>query len=222
MKSKIVTMVLLATASVTFGQSTTDTNCTVNGQMVNCKSTTTNPTPPTGGWLSGLNKTLAANREKANANHDQQAQNAQQTQLSPDAIRELFAQEKQARDAKDTVDFVYCRQNLKSDITDSDGKQKSCADVIAYTKAFCSVNPNEDRCTLARSKVEVEKAFAALAEDYNTDPRRKKKDVQEYFDSRFAKLTRWGCMSFPDMTLPQRDGTAHPCPDALEAGSQTR
>jgi hypothetical protein len=40
----------------------------VNGQMANCTSTTTNPTPPSGGWLAGVNKALAANRAKAEAN----------------------------------------------------------------------------------------------------------------------------------------------------------
>ncbi|MGC1615444.1 MAG: hypothetical protein WA736_12215 [Candidatus Acidiferrum sp.] len=211
-----------ALSSAQTKQSQTDTNCTTSpdygvGRTTNCTSTTT-AAPPAGGWLTGVNKALAANRAKAEANKDQKAQQA--GQLSPEAIKELFAEEKQEKDAKDTVDFIYCRQNPKSGVTDSDGKPKTCADVIEYARAFCLVNPEVERCTLARSKAEVQKAFAALAADYNTDPRRKKKDVQEYFDSEYAKLTRWGCMSFPEMTLPQRDGTLHPCPDAPDTTPQ--
>ena len=187
--------------------------------------------PPSGGWLTGVNKALTANREKAEANRNQNAQNGQQApQLSAEAIKELLAEEKNERESKDTVDVIYCRQNPKGSITDFEGKLKTCAEVIAYTKAFCLVNPNAERCTLAKSKVEVEKAFSVLSEDYKTDPRRNKKDAQMYYDSLFAKLTKWGCMSFPDMILPpQRDGTSHPCPDAPEpaplhadAGSQNK
>jgi hypothetical protein len=74
-----------------------------------------------------------------------------------------------------------------------------------------------------------DKAFSVLSEDYKTDPRRNKKDAQMYYDSLFAKRTKWGCMSFPEMTLPQRDGTSHPWPNAPEpaplhadAGSQNK
>jgi hypothetical protein len=231
MKSKLIAVALIATAWPAFAQeSTTNTNCMVNGQTVNCTSTTTNPTPPSGGWLTGVNKALAANRAKAEANRDQGTQNPQQSpQISPEAIKELLAEEKQERENKDTVDFIYCRQNPKAGVAGSEGKPRTCADVIEYTKAFCLVNPTLDRCALARSKAEVEKAFAVLAAHYNStgDKDRKRKDTQDYFDWEFAKLTRWGCMSFPDMTLPQRDGTLHPCPNAPEtalshadAGSQ--
>jgi len=214
MKSKIMFAALFVTAFPTFGQqSTTNTNCMVNGQMVNCTSTTTPPAPS---WNDTFNK-YRNMFGKHDSDQPKAATPADAGQLSPEAIKELFAEEKQVKDAKDTVDFIYCRQNPKSGITDSEGKPKTCADVIAYTKAFCLVNPEVERCTLAKSKADVEKAFVVLADDYNTDPRRKKKDVQEYFDSEFAKLTRWGCMSFPDMALPQRDGTMHLCPDAPES-----
>jgi hypothetical protein len=162
---------------------------------------------------------LAANRARAEAKRDQNAQQAQQGQLSQQAMKQLLAEEKKERENKDTVDFIYCRQNQKGSISDYEQKQKTCADVIEYTKAFCLVNPEVERCTLARSKAEVEKAFASLVDDYKTDPRRNKKDTQMYFDSLFAKLTKWGCMSFPDMTLPQRDGTSHQCPSAPEPAS---
>ncbi len=223
MKSKIVAVLLFATASSTFGQqSTTDTNCNVNGQQVNCTSTTTTPTPPTGGWLTGVNKAMAENRARAEANRSQNPQNVQQSQLSPEAMKEPLAEEKRERDAKDTVDFIYCRQNPKTNVTDSEGKSKACADVIEYAKAFCLVNPDVERCTLAKTKTEVMKAFSVLSEDFNSERRRNKKDVQMYYDSLFAKLTKWGCMSFPDMILPQRDGTTHSCPSAPEAGPQTK
>lgn len=214
MRSRILLLALFVTAFPAFGQQsgTTDTNCQVNGSQINC---TSQHVPS---WDETYNKyrNLLGKRD---SDQPKNAAPADAGQLSPEAIKELFAQEKQQREAKDTVDFIYCRQNPKSGITDSDGKPKTCADVIEYTKAFCLVNPELERCTLAKSKTEVQKAFAALAEDYNTDPRRKKKDVQEYFDSQFAKLTRWGCMSFSDMSLPQRDGTMHLCPDAPEPAS---
>jgi sarcosine oxidase delta subunit len=231
MKPVMMAVALCVTAWPVFGQqSTTDTSCYVNGRLVNCTSTTKTEPPPSGGALEGINKALAERRAKADANRNQNAQNVQQTpQLSAEAIKELLAEEKQERESKDTVDYIYCRQNPKGSMTDSEGKSKACTEVIEYTKAFCLVNPGVERCTLAKSKAEVDKAFSVLSEDYKTDPRRNKKDAQMYYDSLFAKLTKWGCMSFPDMTLPQRDGTSHPCPNAPEpaplhadAGSQNK
>jgi hypothetical protein len=187
MKSALVALALFVTAWPLFGQqSTTDTNCYVNGQMVNCTSTTKTEPPPSGGALEGINKALAERRAKAEANRNQNAQNAQSSQLSAEAIKELLAEEKQERESKDTVDYIYCRQNRQSSIKDFEGKPKTCADVIEYTKAFCLVNPSVERCTLAKSKAEVEKAFSVLSEDYKTDPRRNKKDAQMYYDSLFA------------------------------------
>jgi hypothetical protein len=162
---------------------------------------------------------LAERRAKAETNRNQNAQNAQSSQLSAKAIKELLAEEKQERESKDTVDYIYCRQNRQGTIKDFEGKPKTCADVIEYTKAFCLVNPSVERCTLAKSKAEVDKEFSVLSEDYKTDPRRNKKDAQMYYDSLFAKLTKWGCMSFPDMTLPQRDGSSHSCPNAPDPAS---
>jgi hypothetical protein len=217
-KVALVLVAVIFTASTASAQTQTDTNCTTSpdygaGRTTNCTSTTT--APPSGGVLEGINKALAANRAKAEARRDQGGVQ-QAPQLSPEAIKELLAEEKKEKESKETVDFIYCRQNPKGGITDFDGKPKTCADVIEYAKAFCLVNPGVERCTLAKSKAEVEKAFSVLSEDYKTDPRRNKKDAQMYYDSLFAKLTKWGCMSFPDMTLPQRDGTSHPCPDAPE------
>jgi hypothetical protein len=214
-----ITKVFLILAAVFFTASTasaqtTDTDCTTNGYHTNCTSTT--QPPPSGGWLTGVNKAMAANRAKSEANRNQNAQGQQTSQLSPEAIKELVAEEKKEREAKDTVDFIYCRQNPKESVTDSEGKLKTCADAVEYTKAFCSVNPEADRCTLAKSKAEVGKAFAALVDEYNANAHRNKPYEQAYFGEKFAKLTKWGCMSFPDMTLPQRDGASHSCPSAPE------
>ncbi|HET9803491.1 MAG TPA: hypothetical protein VFP96_09650 [Candidatus Acidoferrum sp.] len=221
-RAALVLIVVLFTSALLSAQTQTDTNCTTSpdygaGRTTNCTSTTT-AAPPSGGWLTGVNKALAANRAKAEANKDQKAQ--QGGQLSPEAMKELLAEEKREREAKDTVDYIYCRQNANGTLTDFEGKPRTCAEVIAYTKAFCLVNPTVERCTLAKSKAEVEKAFSALSEDYKNDPRRNKRDVQMYFDSLFTKLIKWGCMSFPDMTLPQRDGTLHICPDAPDTTAQ--
>jgi sarcosine oxidase delta subunit len=219
-KVSLILVAVMFTASTASAQTQTDTNCTTSpdygaGRTTNCTSTTT-PPPPSGGVLEGINKALAANRAKAEAKRDQNTQQAHQAQLSQEAIKELLAEEKKEREAKDTVDFIYCRQNPKGNITDSEGKLKTCADAIEYTKAFCSVNPEVERCTLAKSKVEVEKAFAALVDEYNTNTHRNRNWEQAYFGEKFAKLTKWGCMSFPDMTLPQRDGASHVCPNAPE------
>jgi hypothetical protein len=129
-------------------------------------------------------------------------------------VKAFLAEEKATRDAKDTVDFIYCRQNPKGSVAD-DGKQKPCAEVIEYTKAFCSVNPAEDRCNLARSREEVQKAFAALVDEYTTNTHKNRNWEQSYFSEKFVKLTKWGCMSFPDMVLPQKEGM-HACPNAPE------
>jgi hypothetical protein len=216
MKSKLMALSFFVLASPAFGQqggTTTTCNKGVGDQVV-CKTEETS----SGGWLTGVNKALAANRAKADANRQQGPQNVQQSQLSPEAIKELFAQERQERDAKDTVDYIYCRQNPNNGITDSDGKPKTCADVIDYTKAFCAVNIEDGRCKLAKSRAEVLKAFASLLDGYNSE---KHKDKEHpYYAEQAAKLTRWGCMSFPDLVLPQIDGDTHSCPNApAEAGA---
>jgi len=218
MKTSLIAVALFLAAWPTLGQeSKTHTNCYVNDQWIDCSSTTRTSPPPSGGFWGGLNKAMADRRAKADTNRDQNAQQA--PQLSPEAIKELLAEEKKEREAKDTVDFIYCRQNPKSGITDSEGKRETCAEVIEYTKAFCSVNPEVERCNLAKSKAEVEKAFAALVDEYTTNTHRNRDWEQRYFAEKFAKLTKWGCMSFPDMTLPQRDGTLHACPSAPEPTS---
>jgi sarcosine oxidase delta subunit len=217
MKTVMITVGLFLMALPTFGQqSTTDTDCTVNDQRINCTSKTKTEPPPPEDFFTEFKRHQAEKRARAEANRDPQAE---QAKLSQEAMKERLAEEKKEREAKDTVDFIYCRQNPKGGITETEGKLKTCADIIDYTKAFCSVNPEVERCTLAKSKPEVEKAFAALVDEYNTNAKRNKKWEQAYFGEKFAKLTKWGCMSFPDMVLPQRDGGMHPCPNAPEAAT---
>jgi len=204
-RGAILFLVLLVAACTAFGQQTgTTTECekSYDGDKMTCKTT---PTPPT------LAEIL---RPKKHTDQPQTVVAAAPSGLSPEAVKAFLAEEKATRDAKDTVDFIYCRQNPKGNFTDNE-KQKACADVIEYTKAFCSVNPTEERCTLARSREEVQKAFAALVNQYNSDPHRSRPWEQSYYGESFAKLTKWGCMSFPDMVLPQKEGT-HACPNAPE------
>jgi len=190
-------------AGQAFGQqSGTTTECEDKYNGMTCKTT---PNPPSIGEL--LNRNL--NRK----NPQPAAAPATSSGLSPEAVKAILAEQKAERDAKDTVDFLYCRQNAKGSVTNGE-TQRPCADVIEYTKAFCSVNTDAERCNLAKSKAEVEKAFTALLSEYNANPRHNKSWEQSYFGEKFSKLTRWGCMSFPDMTLPQRDGASHACPNA--------
>src|SRR5579884_1806203 len=120
MKWKIVAVGLFLAACPTFGQQagTTTTCKKLLDDRVVCE---TEQTPL--GALDAINKALADRRAKAEARREQNAQNVSQpAQLSPEAIKELLAEEKKEREAKETVDFIYCRQNPKSSITNSDGK----------------------------------------------------------------------------------------------------
>lgn len=202
-RGAILVLFLLVAACTAFGQqSGTTTECEKSINGMTCKTT---PNPPT------LAEIL---RPKKHTDQPQTAVAAAPSGLSPEAVKAFLAEEKATREAKDTVDFIYCRQNPKGNVTD-DEKQKACAEVIEYTKAFCSVKPAEDRCNLARSRDEVQKAFAALVDEYTTNTHKNRNWEQSYFSEKFAKLTKWGCMSFPDMVLPQKEGT-HPCPNAPE------
>ncbi len=98
-KVALVVVAVIFTASTASAQTQTDTNCTTSpdygaGRSTNCTSTTT--PPPSGGVFEGINKALAANRAKADANRNQNAQ--QPPQLSAEAIKELLAEEKQERE----------------------------------------------------------------------------------------------------------------------------
>ncbi|GEM_PF-3554475 len=206
MKWTMLAVAVFLTACPTFGQqASTTTTCDKDvGDHVVCK---TEQTPPT------LAEILSP---KKHAAQPQPVATAAPTGLSPEAVKAFLAEQKGMQEAKDTVDFIYCRQNPKGTITDSNGQPRVCGDVLAYTKAFCSVNPQAERCTLAKSKAEVERAFAALLNQYNSDNHRSRPWEQSYYGERFAKLTKWGCMSFPDMVLPGPDGSSHSCPDAPE------
>ena len=207
-RGAILVLFLLVAACTTFGQqSGTTTECEKVLDKMTCKTTPTPPTP------SGLGEIFRPKKEK-DTDQPQTVVAAAPSGLSPEAVKAYLAEEKAMQDAKDTVDFIYCRQNPKSNVTDNE-KQKACADVIEYTKAFCSVNPTEDRCTLARSREEVQKAFAPFVNQYNSDPHRSRPYEQSYYSERFAKLIKWGCMSFPDMVLPEKEGT-YACPNAPE------
>ena len=164
MKSAMMALALFVTACPALGQQsgTTNTNCQVNGNQMNC---TTQHVPT---WDETFNKWR--NLGKRDSDQSKAAPTAPTggaPQLSPEAIKELLAEEKKERESKDTVDFIYCRRNPNGSMADSEGQLRTCADTIEYTKAFCSVNPEVERCTLAKSKAEVEKAFTALVNEYN-------------------------------------------------------
>ncbi|HEY0703112.1 MAG TPA: hypothetical protein VGD60_10120 [Candidatus Acidoferrales bacterium] len=208
MKKTVLAIALLLIADATFcQQNTTNTDCEVNGQHVNCTSTTTNSTPPGGGALAGVNKAMAANRERVDANRARRAQLAQQSNANADL--------KQAEENRVLVNIVYCRQNATGSVTAGDGQVKSCPDELAYAKAGCAVMPAMDLCKVFMSRAQVEKMFADLAEKFRNDPRAKKHDCQMYYDSLFRTQTKWACLSFPETKWPLRDGTYQPCPTPL-------
>jgi hypothetical protein len=191
---------------------TTNTNCNINGQWVNCTSTT--QPPPSGGAAQGIKDALDAHAARVAASAP--ARIAEE-KLRQDQATAAAAQK--ARNDKETAQFLYCRQNPSKE-TVVDGVTKSCADFIEYEKASCLVNPGKDICNLARSKAEVEKAFADLTDKFHSDhPNRR--STQLYYESLYAKTTRWACMSFPDMTVPQWGGGQHACPDAPAAPAVT-
>ena len=197
---------LLIAIPVFAQQSTTNTDCNVNGQQVNCTSTTTTQAPPSGGAVAGVNKALAANRERADANRALRAQQAQQAKAP--------AELKLAQENRSVVNIVYCKQNAAGSVSLGDGHVKPCTDELAYSKTECTVNPSIDFCKLFMSHADMEKAFADLAEEFKYDPRAKKHDCQMYYDSLFQAQTRWACSRFPETKWPLRDGTSHPCPNA--------
>ena len=202
---RITGMALLFLSVAAFGQTqqsqqATVTDCKTNPWGMSCE-TKTAPTPYT------FNDFMAQ-LHRYSGSHPSDAPSI------GDAIKEIFAEQEREKEKTDTVIFLYCRANPQKDVT-NDGQRQSCTDVLEYTKAFCLVNTDDDRCTLAKSKAGVTEAFAKLSSEYrDEDPKQNKKSIQAYYDPLFRKLIKWGCMSFPDMTLTQRDGTPYPCPDA--------
>lgn len=197
LKIALLAIGFFAASSVFGQQSTTNTNCQANGGSINCTSnTTTNDPPPDP--LAGFNKAMADYRARMEANRSRRAQ------------AKTDADARQAIEDRAKINIVYCKHNSGAVPTD-EGTTRSCADELAYEKAFCSVKPDSDRCQLLASRAEFEKAFAELAEKYKYDPRANKKDCKMYYDSLFSKLRSAACLSYPDMQTPLRDGTLQPC-----------
>jgi len=189
MKTTSVAIAFLLIAGSAFAQqSTTNTDCNINGQQVNCKSTTTTSPPPSSGALTGVNKAMADNRERADANRALRAQQAQQAKAD--------AELKHAQENRAMVNIVYCRQNVTGSVTTGDGQVKSCTDELAYAKAECTVNPAIDLCKLFMSRAEMEKTFADLAEEYRNDHPNRHSN-QMYYDSLFQTQRKMGLLKFP-------------------------
>jgi hypothetical protein len=186
-----------------FGQQgTTHTDCNVSGsgQSIDCTSKTDVP-PPSPADVS--NKNMA----------DWRARQAQAQ--AANRARRADAEAKQTLENQAEVNMVYCKQNPAGSVTTSEGKDRSCADELAYEKAFCVVNSAADRCNLPASEAEVEKAFADLIEKYKNDPGAKRHSTQMYYESLFVKLRESGCRSFPEMTLPIWGKPDEPCSKAF-------
>jgi len=206
MKSAVMGLAISLIAMSAFAQqSTTNTDCNINGQQVNCTSTTTTPPPPTGGALAGVNKALADSRERADANR---VLRAQQDQASKAA-----SEMKQTQENRAVVNIVYCRQNPTGNVTTGNGQVRSCPDELAYAKTECTINTDLDLCKIFMSRAGMEKAFAALAEQYANDHPNKHSN-QMYYDSLFQAQRKWACLSFPELKWPMRDGSYQPCSSA--------
>ena len=216
MKSKTVAVTILMTALLAgpafAQQGDTKTTCTTVVDELQC-TTTHVPTPE---------ETQAKYRDLFSFPKRNPAPAAAPAppQPSPEAIK--VADERAEKHTLAVVNYVYCRQHKDETVNDFNGQPKTCAQVIEYTKTYCTTDPSESVCKLARSRAEVEKSFADLTEDFRTDPRRNKKDAQMWYEAEFARRIKWGCMSYPDMILPKWGGGTCACPDAPEPSAQTK
>jgi hypothetical protein len=95
----------------------TQTNCTANGNTVNC---TSNSTPTFQQSMDSFNKSMQATGNNIAA--------ARQANLN------------------DKVKIEYCHQNPGGSITTGSGQIRGCVDAIAYVKAACDVRKWKGEC----------------------------------------------------------------------------
>jgi hypothetical protein len=118
-------MALFLCAIPAFGQqSTTNTNCYVNGQQVNCTSNTTTNAPPPDPWAN-TSKQLQESGQRLGA---ALAANAQRKAAYNDQIDRI------------ELNIAYCQQNPDHSITLANEKPRTCEDEIAMVRAFCSID----------------------------------------------------------------------------------
>lgn len=109
MKTLLIALAMLAAAPV--WAQTTNTNCNVNGQQVNCTSNTT--------------PSFSQSMDKFNKDMEETSTNLRAVRVANDR-------------AKTNVE--YCRVNPNGSVTTNEGITKSCKDEIAYTTAWCNVH----------------------------------------------------------------------------------
>jgi hypothetical protein len=114
---------------------TTNTNCYVNGQYVNCTSTTT-----------GNSDAAQAAQIKATA--DAQARMQQNLQESSQRMGNAFAALAAQRQAEknDLTAVVFCRQNPAGSWTFSGKAPTSCQNLEKNVVAYCTVNAKTHLC----------------------------------------------------------------------------
>lgn len=114
---------------------TTNTNCYVNGQYVNCTSTTT-----------GNNDAAQAAQIKATA--DAQARMQQNIQESSQRMGNAFAALAAQRQAEknDLTAVVFCRQNPAGSWTFPGKAPTSCQNLEKNVVAYCTVNAKARLC----------------------------------------------------------------------------
>jgi hypothetical protein len=136
------TLLLFAFLAVgTNAQSTTDTNCTQNGQQINCTSNTT--TPP--------------DNSAAQAQQQQQANETGKAVGS--AIGGVIAAHKAEKAAEErvTVNVVYCNQNPDGFVFTKDDPKQPCNVEIAKVRAVCTVKPKYSFCKMLLPVTEAKK-----------------------------------------------------------------
>jgi hypothetical protein len=120
-------LALLLCAIPVFGQqSTTNTDCNVNGQQVNCTSNTTTNAPPPNP-MDGFNKQIQDSSQRLGA------------ALAANAQRRA---EEKSLESQIEFHVVYCEQNPANSITTTKGDTISCTEEFARTRALCSIGKN--------------------------------------------------------------------------------
>jgi len=199
MKSTLITIALLLFGSAAFGQqTTTNTNCYVNGQQVDCTSTSTN------------NSATQAQQAET-----QRELNEAGTNLGA-AIGTTIARNKaeHAEEERVLMNIVYCQQNPEGSVTVGQGKlTQSCSVELAKARAVCTVKNKYKFCKVLAAPLSPAPTAAiqvstpsaptsspvSVAATSAPELTPEQKDAASY------------CQRNPTATITKTDGTVIPC-----------